>query len=381
MGSKQLQTIMDEGLAERVGFEPTIRFWRILTFQASAFDHSATAPHCSGSAGPSGAWGDAQGAKGWHKRSMKQAHAFAALALLAAPLGAEDKPAAPAPGEIVTAAPAADWVTIPPSDLLIMDLAPDAKGKPRRVVIQLMPLPFPEGWIGNIRKLAAAHWWDGTSVNRVQDNYVVQWGDANGDDEAKAKPLPAGMATIAEKDYLSHAIRYRMAPPNQVALGSDAYAKNNWFEIGFPIAGDTFGMVWPVHCYGMVGVGRDLPPNTGTGAELYTVIGHAPRHLDRNIALVGRVIEGIEHLSALPRGTGALGFYETAEERVPIRSVRIASEMETDKPLPKFEYLSTTSKSFSAYAEARANRRDPFFIRPAGGADICNIPVPVRRAK
>ena len=32
-------------LAERVGFEPTIRFWRILTFQASAFDHSATAPH------------------------------------------------------------------------------------------------------------------------------------------------------------------------------------------------------------------------------------------------------------------------------------------------------------------------------------------------
>ena len=48
MGSKQLQTIMDEGLAERVGFEPTIRFWRILTFQASAFDHSATAPHCSG---------------------------------------------------------------------------------------------------------------------------------------------------------------------------------------------------------------------------------------------------------------------------------------------------------------------------------------------
>ena len=35
-------------LAERVGFEPTIRFWRILTFQASAFDHSATAPHCSG---------------------------------------------------------------------------------------------------------------------------------------------------------------------------------------------------------------------------------------------------------------------------------------------------------------------------------------------
>ena len=37
-------------------------------------------------------------------------------------------------------------------------------------------------------------------------------------------------------------------------------------------------------------------------------------HLDRNIALVGRVIEGIEHMSSLPRGTGALGFCETEGE-------------------------------------------------------------------
>ncbi|MEY4501771.1 MAG: hypothetical protein RIS52_1661, partial [Pseudomonadota bacterium] len=134
--------------------------------------------------------------------------------------------------------------------------------------------------------------------------------------------------------------------------------------------------LWPVHCYGMVGVGRGLSPDTGTGAELYTVIGHAPRHLDRNIALVGRVIEGIEHLSSLPRGTGALGFYESAEERVPITSVRLGSEMAAP---PHFQYLSTESATFAKYADARANRRDPFFIKPAGGADICNIPVPIRR--
>ena len=126
----------------------------------------------------------------------------------------------------------------------------------------------------------------------------------------------------------------------------------------------------------MVGVGRNLSPDTGTGAELYTVIGHAPRHLDRNIALVGRVIEGIEHLSSLPRGTGALGFYEKEEERVPIQSVRIG---DAASDVPAFEYLSTESASFAAYADARANRRDPFFNVPAGGADICNIPVPFRR--
>ena len=155
----------------------------------------------------------------------------------------------------------------------------------------------------------------------------------------------------------------------------DAYAGAHGFYIGWPLAQGREGL-WPIHCYGMVGVGRNLAPDTGTGAELYTVIGHAPRHLDRNIALVGRVIEGIEHLSSLPRGTGALGFYEKEEERVPILSVRLGNDV---KDVPAFEYLDTDSASFAAYADARANRRDPFFNIPAGGADICNIPVPIRR--
>src|SRR3546814_19096842 len=77
----------------------------------------------------------------------------------------------------------------------------------------------------------------------------------------------------------------------------------------------------------MVGVARDLSPNTGSGAELYTVIGHAPRHLDRNIALVGRVIAGMEHLSSLPRGPAPLGVYEDPAQRVPILAVRLASDL------------------------------------------------------
>ena len=298
-------------------------------------------------------------------------------------------PSALSPGEIVAAAPASEWVAVAPSDLLVMDFAPDAKAKPRRVVIQLMPPPFSQGWVGNIRKLAAAHWWDGLSVNRVQDNYVVQWGDANGEDQAKAKPLPQ-LATVPESDYAvaksnlmvveGQASGWVQEPELALARTADAYASRTGFLKGWQVGESSpqQAQLWPVHCYGMVGVGRDLSPNTGSGAELYTVIGHAPRHLDRNIALVGRVIEGIEHLSSLPRGTGALGFYETPEERTPIVSIRLGNEV---AGLPAYEYLSTESATFARYADARANRRDPFFIKPAGGADICNIPIPVRRAK
>jgi peptidylprolyl isomerase len=332
-------------------------------------------------------------------RAMRKHLLPLATLLSATALTAQAKAAVPSPPEIVNAAPKADWVAIAASDLMVMDLAPpdrgpgqaSAKGKPRRVVIQLMPAPFSEGWVSNIRKLAAARFWDGLSINRVQDNYVVQWGDANGEDQAKARKLPEGLAVVPESEYAvqfgamnkdletQFGAQFAVQLRARLSAKADPYAQTNRTIEGWPVAIDyESGAFWPVHCYGMVGVGRDMPPNTGTGAELYTVIGHAPRHLDRNIALVGRVIEGIEHLSSLPRGTGALGFYETAEERTPIVAVRIGSEV---SGLPAYEYLSTESASFARYADARANRRDAFFIRPAGGADVCNIPVPVRRVK
>jgi cyclophilin family peptidyl-prolyl cis-trans isomerase len=343
---------------------------------------------------------------------MKTALLAASAAFtLALPLAAQNEPKeAPAPSEIVAAAPRADWVAISAEDVLVMTLTPDADGKPRQVVIQLMPAPFSQGWVHNIRLFARAKWYDGISVNRVQDNYVTQWGDPNYDNPeatGEPKPLPQGLKVMGEDDYTASldewqnrnaerdrarqdkdaaglVLRPAETDPYPAWLSTDAYANNVDFYEGWPVATvwrNSFPqMWWPTHCYGMVGVGRNYSPDTGSGAELYTVIGHAPRHLDRNIALVGRVIEGMQHLSSLPRGSGALGFY-TAEEavrRTPILSVRVASDLPAGEQ-PRFEYLSTESQTFATYAEAIANRRDPFFIVPAGGADICNIKVPVRR--
>ncbi|WP_373474636.1 peptidylprolyl isomerase [Sphingorhabdus sp.] len=307
---------------------------------------------------------------------MKRFSKLTAVAALCAtiPAFAQEVKTYPAPGEIIAAASAREWVSIAPADLLVMDLAPDTAGKPRRVVIQLMTAPFSQGWVGNIRKLAAAKWWDGTAIVRVQDNYVTQWGDPT-----EKKALPDGLAVVPESDY-SVSKKQPTGGWTAKTMKSTAPKQKGEYGLSQPLWGWPIGQdashIWPTHCYGMVGVGRNLSPDTGTGAELYTVIGHAPRHLDRNIALVGRIIEGMEHMSSLPRGTGALGFYEKDEERVPILSVRLGHEAQD---VAAFEYLSTESASFAAYADARANRRDPFFISPAGGADICNIPVPVRR--
>lgn len=363
----------------------------------------------------------------WHTLGMTKP-LISLAAVLARALPAASQEPAPSPTEIVAQAGPEEWKRIAPEDLLVMDLAPDNEGNPRRVVIQLMPAPFSQGWVENVKLLAHAGYYDGLAVVRVQDNYVTQWADPV-EDEAAAKPLPKGLKVMEEDEYVTSvspgsldilmagigpmdkqegSIGAPRARPDAVSYdyrSSDPYVYYTGFKNGFPLGVNTvqgqrgtngYGWAieeaWPVHCYGMVGVARGMSPNTGDGTSLYTVIGHAPRQLDRNIALVGRVIEGMEHLSSLPRGKGELGFYaeDEADKRTPIKQVRLASELhgtassseaadQQALPQPAFEYLSTESETFARYAEARANRRDPFFIHPAGGADICNIPVPVRR--
>ncbi|KHL25543.1 peptidylprolyl isomerase [Croceibacterium mercuriale] len=321
--------------------------------------------------------------------------ALLAVLATATPTSAQQPAEPPTPGSIIAAAPAEDWRAIDPADLLVMDLAPDAAGQPRRVVIQLLPAPFSQGWVENIRTLAAARWWDGTGVYRVVDNWVAQWG-AGEDEAGKSKPLPPGITPVPETAYVTSVLRGPEDGRDHVLTGRGAnggreeIVVSRWLDpyaigahvAGWPVALDSQGdgTAWPVHCYGAVGVARDLSPDTGSGAELYAVIGHAPRQLDRNIAVVGRVIEGIEHLSVLPRGTGEAGVYRTPAEHTPIRSVRMGDALPAGEPL-RFEYLATDSDSFDRYLAIKANRQDSFYKVPAGGVDLCNAPVPVRRVQ
>ena len=268
------------------------------------------------------------------------------------------------PNDIVTQSPASVWKTIPAEDLMVMDLANGG-----RVVVQLAPA-FAPVHVANIRALARGNYWQGSTIYRVQENYVAQWGQNESD-----KPWPAGVTPKPPAEYTRPLKGLKITP-----LGSpDAYAPNAGFADGWPVAYSAKeGWADLAHCYSSVGVGRDLSPDTGRGGELYAVIGNAPRQLDRNIALVGRVVDGIDRLSTLPRGTEALGFYKDKAQNVPIASIKMASDMPTSER-PSYEYLDTDSSTFAAYLKVRANRHDDFYIRPAGGVDLCNVQMPVRK--
>ncbi len=264
---------------------------------------------------------------------------------------------APSPADPVEA----DWRVIPDDELLVIALA---NGK--QVVIRLAAAMAP-AHVGNIRTLARTRWWDGASVYRVQENWVAQWGDAT-----EKKPLPAGVSDRPAAEFEIAAFRpaVRMSKADSYSTASGITAD------GWPVATDG-GQAWLTHCYGMVGVARDILPSTGSGAELFTPIGQSARRLDRNYTVVGRIVEGMQYLSALPRSEAAMGVYADARERTGIVSVRLASDVPAAER-PKFQYRSADNPRFAAAVSRRENPEAPTVS--LGGAAVCDVLPAVRRA-
>ncbi|WP_049623547.1 peptidylprolyl isomerase [Frateuria defendens] len=304
-------------------------------------------------------------------------HRLAACALLAGALALPafaEEAKTPTPKELLAKSTPAEWRTPDPRNLLVMTLPAG------RVLIELAS-DYTPLHAANLRTLAHEHYFDGLSINRVQDNFVTQWDDPASDsdpvDESKLKPLGSARKTLPPE--FTRAIDPKL-PWTRLPDG-DIYAPEVGFSEGFPAARDPKrGQTWLAHCYGAVGVARDIGAQSGNGSALYAIIGQAPRGLDRNLAVAGRVIEGMERLSALPRGPAPMGFYTDPGQRVPITSVHLAADL-PEAERPRVEVLRTDSATFAALIEAKRNRRDAFYTVPAGKIDLCSIGIPVREKK
>ncbi|MBM0103857.1 peptidylprolyl isomerase [Steroidobacter sp. S1-65] len=266
--------------------------------------------------------------------------------------------------DVLAASKPSDWRPVDPENTLYMDLAAG------RIVIELQP-EFAPKHAANLRALTRAKYFDGLAITRSQDNFVVQWGEAHAPKSfGEAKP-----ALAPEFTRPAAGLKFTALPD------PDTYAAQTGFVNGFPAAREAAqGSAWLVHCYGMVGAGRDNDAGSGSGAELYVVNGHAIRMLDRNITLVGRVLQGMDVLSTMPRGRGPMGFYQKPEERTPIMQIRLAADVPVAERT-NLEVLRTDTQTFTDLIESRRNRTDEWYKVPAGRIDVCSVPLPVRKAK
>lgn len=292
--------------------------------------------------------------------SSKMIAVLIALSLLASSAQAKQWPATSA--EVIAATADTDWREPNPEHTLYLDI------NGGRVVIELAPAFAPKH-VANIQQLVRQGYFNALPIVRSQDNYVVQWGDPDGTrDLGRAAEKLAG-----EYDRTTSGTRTAAA-----LVDGDVYADEVGFHLGMPVARDLASdRSWLTHCYGMLGAGRAEAADSGNGAELYVVIGHSPRHLDRNVTLVGRVLLGMDLLATLPRGTEALGFYANATQRTPITQVQIAADL-PEQQRERLLVMRTDTEAFAAFVASRRTRTESWFLQPTGRVELCNVWVPIR---
>ena len=136
--------------------------------------------------------------------------------------------------------------------------------------------------------------------------------------------------------------------------------------------------MWLLHCPGALAMARDNDPDTGA-TEFYIPIGHAPRRLDRNLTVFGRVLDGMAFVQKLNRGDPKVdsGVIQDPARRDGIVRVQLAADI-PEAERPRVQVMDPTSKAFTEFKAQRKNPAPDFYKRVAPNLDICGFSTPVR---
>lgn len=268
----------------------------------------------------------------------------------------------PSPSEILAKSTSADWRKPDNENLLVLEL------ETGQVIVELAP-EFAPGHVANIKALAREKYFDGLAFYRVVEGFVAQGGDP--DDEQK--PIKNAQRTIPAELFLDQPLNSTFTRVDD----RDGFAAETGYVTGFPVARTADGkQSWMTHCPGAFAMARDADPNSG-GATFYIVIGHAPRYLDRNTTVFGKVLQGLEYVQQLRRGYGESGVIQSKENYNPIQSIRVAADLPASEQ-PTLEVMRTDSESFQQLIRARASRPEDWFYERPDYVDVCGVIPPVR---
>lgn len=269
------------------------------------------------------------------------------------------------PYDIVKTAPAEHWRSLDADNTLYMQLQHGL------VIIELAP-SFAPTHVNNIKALAREKFYDGLSIYRVVEGFVAQGGD-----QSNEKPITTAARTIGPERFTKQLDNSLFTP-----LGAaDGYAAHVGYVNGMPAAMNAKkDQAWLVHCPAAFAMAREESPNSG-GTEFYVVLGHSPRYLDRNVAVFGRVVHGMDVMQKLNRPSSTpdadpMGVLKQ-EQVNPIISLRVAADLPANEQL-NIEVMKTDSESFQQMIASRRNRPEPWFIEKHDFIDVCGVAIPIR---
>ena len=268
------------------------------------------------------------------------------------------------PSTVVAQSSDSEWRLLDAENTLYLSL--DAG----TVIIELMPLLAPLH-VENTKALVRQGIFNNSNFYRVIDGFVAQGGPMF-ESAAAMKPLAYGEYTVPSELTSKLELSDEYIGFDQ----QDGFADETGFLHSFPIGRDLIsGESWLLHCYGALGMGRANELDSG-GTELYIVNGPAQRYLDRNVTVFGRVIDGMEYIQSLKRGSNLAGAVDLQGQNI-IRSIKVAADLPADK-IQAIEVMDSNSKSFIRLLKSRKNRYGEWFIYQHNYMDACGVPIPVR---
>ena len=301
-------------------------------------------------------------------KSLSLLPATALLALAGFSMAHAAQPVRTSQADIIKNSAPSDWRRLDPENTVVMEISGQS------VIMELAPRFAPKH-AANIRTLTREGYYTGSAVVRVQDNYVTQWADPADEEKEKDKLKPLGTA-LAELPA-EFSIPFKGLPITKFT-DPDGWAPVSGFVDGMPVAADPAkNKAWLAHCYGMVGAARSTKPDSSNGTSLYAINGQAPRALDLNITVVGRIVKGMEVLSSMPRGPGPMGFYDKPEAYIPLTRARLLSDIPAAEQ-PAIEIMRTDTATWRNLVEASRHAIGGWAVRSALHSNICNRSVPTR---
>ena len=235
------------------------------------------------------------------------------------------------------------------------------------VIVQLAPFMAPIN-VGQFESLIKDGFYDGLDFYRVIDGFVAQGGDVTQSRlHEHAKQLPAELTRAYNGSGDSS------NDPFVLVQSGEFMAPQTGFLNGFAAGRDPSTLQeWLLHCPGVVAFGRNNELNTAS-SEFYIAIGQAPRHLDRNMSVLGKVIYGMHHVQRIKRASVNVssGVIEDPTKRTKIVWARLANDVPVQQRVNVQVQNEHSDAVATRLARGRTLENEFFHFRGNGNLDVC----------
>lgn len=281
---------------------------------------------------------------------------------------------------VLAAEPSKDgWLDIPQQELVYLQLEPGTLAQAtagqhsveKATVVLKLASEFTPKNTAAFKQLVQSGFYNGLEFYRVIDQFVLQAGLMEGEKH------PTAVKTDWPKLQAEFSWPVRQNDAFTLVQQSDLLASQTGFRHGFAL-GRGDGQEWLIHCPNVVNMARSEDANSAT-TDFALMQGQAPRHLDRNMSIVAKVIWGGPWLNLVKRGeASAGGIIAKQQGRSRIVSMTLGSDLKPEAQL-QLQWLDTGSTQFQQRLEQSRARTAGFFHYKGNGAlDICYQQVPVR---